>query len=167
MFLSCRLGHRWISTLPGLHKLWHLVKVKGSSLQTSSINQSPNSTCHPPPIRHLPTTLCLIIPNSSKTHPKYLNSETCSKSIPFTQTSHCNPFSPPCSYLHWLSDLFSYTPQQTIPPSPSGIPPTHHTKPSHLHTRGQAISTLFPPPKISLPSSLSPFSLSLLRPYIH
>ena len=42
----------------------------------------------------LPTFLLLFassVSDSSRTHPKYLNSETCSKSIPSTQTSHYNP----------------------------------------------------------------------------
>ena len=33
------------------------------------------------------------VPDSSKTHHNYLNSETCSKCIPFMQTSHSNPSS--------------------------------------------------------------------------
>ena len=32
-----------------------------------------------------------FVPDSSKTHPKYLNHETCSKRIPSTQTSHSDP----------------------------------------------------------------------------
>ena len=35
------------------------------------------------------------VSDSSKTHPKYLNSKTCSKHIPSTQTSLYNPSSPP------------------------------------------------------------------------
>ena len=50
----------------------------------------------------------------------------------------------PFSYLHWLSVLSFFTPQQTLPPLPPS-PPTHHTEPNHLHTRGQVISILFCP----------------------
>ena len=60
----------------------------------------------------------------------------------------------PCSYLHWFSafrSLLLHTPL-----SPSGPPSTCHT--SHLHTRGQTISILSPPPETSLP-----FLFSLLH----
>ena len=67
--------------------------------------------------------------------------------MPSTQTSqydlspiHLTPSL--CSYLHWPSDLFFSTLLQNIPTSPSSLLPTHQTKPSHLHTTGQAISTL-------------------------
>ena len=53
-----------------------------------------------------------FIPASSKTFPKYLNSETYSKQISSMWTSHSNFFSPfitlLCSYLHWLSNLSFY-----------------------------------------------------------
>ena len=58
--------------------------------------------------------------------------------------SHLTPS--PRSHLHWLSELFSYTPPQTISPSPSGPLLIYHTKPSHPHTRDQAISILSHPP---------------------
>ena len=73
----------------------------------------------------------------------------------------------PCSSLNWLSDLFSYKPLQNVPQLPSGPFSTHLTNPGHLHTKGQAISTLFPPLEISLPSSPFLFSLPSVSPYIH
>ena len=111
-------------------------------------------------------------PHSSKTHPKYLNSETYSKRIPSTHTSHHNPSSPRNTstlLLHALtSDLFSHILQENVLLSPLILHPTHLTKPSQLHTRGQAISTLFPSPEISCRFSPSLFSPpSSLRPYIH
>ena len=55
-----------------------------------------------------------FIPASSKTFPKYLNSETYSKQISSMWASHSNFFSPLlCSYLHWLSNLSFYMPHQT------------------------------------------------------
>ena len=64
----------------------------------------------------------------------------------------------PCSYLHWLSDLFFIT-QQNVPLSPSGPLPIYHTKLSHLHTRGQAIFALSNPLEILLSSFPSTFLL--------
>ena len=59
------------------------------------------------------------VPDSSKTQTKYLNLDIGSNPIPSTITSHSN-YSPylmvlPCSYLHRLSDYYSYTPQQHVP----------------------------------------------------
>ena len=53
-------------------------------------------------------------------HLKYLNSETGSNRISFTQTSHSNLSSPPNAVTLFLpfrlSDLFSYTPKKNVPP---------------------------------------------------
>ena len=125
----------------------------------------------------LPLATCLLhsapsVPDSPKTHPKYINSETCSKWIPSTWPHTLIPplhsVSSPCSYLHWLSVLFSYAPQKNCLAITLRSPPTHYREPSHLHTTGQAISIISHPPGISLLSFPSLFSpLSVLHPYIH
>ena len=100
--------------------------------------------------------------NSSKTHSKYLNYDISSNRV-HSRGSHSSVQSPhltqsPCSYLHWLSEIFSYIRQQNVPPTLSGLPLTRHKKPSHLNTRSQVISTL----------SLCTFSsLSSLHPFVH
>ena len=75
--------------------------------------------------------------------------------------SHFKIQSPLFMQYHHLS----FTCPTTKHPS-SGLPLTHHREPTFLHTRGQAIFTLLPPPEISLFSFLSPFSPPLLlHPY--
>ena len=93
------------------------------------------------------------IPDSSKTHPNYLNSERCSKRIPSTQTSHSNVSSPPNTKNLDLTCIDFHTSY-----------PTHLSKASHhrpqvslrLTTQNQVIclqearqsplSSLFPIP---------------------
>ena len=75
-------------------------------------------------------------------HPIYTNLAL--KSLLFIQHHH----------LAFTSTDF-YTPQQNIPPLLFGLPLTCHTKPSHLHRRGQEISTL------SLPEFLLLFFQSI------
>ena len=48
-------------------------------LQSPSIKQRPNGTCNFPPTPHFPTIL--PVPDSFKTHPNHLNSDTCCNCI--------------------------------------------------------------------------------------
>ena len=66
-----------------------------AKLQTPRINQRPNSTWYLLPLPNVLLHYASSVPDSSKKHPKYLNSETCSKLISSTQTSHSNPSYPP------------------------------------------------------------------------
>ena len=133
-------------------------------VQTPIINQGPNSTNYFPTIHHLSTTLCIIFTYLiyPKSHPKYLNSDICSNRILSTRNSHSsNTNSPPNTItllLHWLSDLFSYTPQQNVQPLALGALPTRHIKSSYMHTRGQVIFILSLPLNISFSSSPYLFS---------
>ena len=106
--------------------------------------------------------------HSSKTRPKYFNSYTCSNCVPSARISHTNPFSPHNNITLFISTLIfihlllhTSIKRHTITFSSS-------SERSHLNTRGQAISTLSPPLKISLLFFTPPFSLpSLLHPYLH
>ena len=90
--------------------------------------------------------------DSSKTHPKYLNSDTCSTRIPSTQTSHSNPSSPPNTITLLLSALTFKPPLLNA----SLSLPTRHTKPNHLLQEArQYPSLLIPLPLLSLSLSLS------------
>ena len=60
--------------------------------QTPSINHGPDGTCSFPSTHHLPLTASSK-PDLSKTHPKYLKSDTCFICIPSMWTSHFNPSS--------------------------------------------------------------------------
>ena len=133
--------------------------------QIPSMNQRPNGTYNPSPTRHLPTTPVSSVPDSSKTHPKYLNSDTCSSCIPSTQTSHFNPSSPPYTITLLLPALtfrslfiHTLTKRPTIVLRSSSVSP-HKTKASAYKRSGNLHS---------LPSYPFPFSpLSSLHPYIH
>ena len=90
-------------------------------LRTPTINQWPDSNWSLHQTRHLPTTLRKSATDSSKTHPKHQNSDTC------TNRAHplrCHTLIHPPHlaqsswfYLHSPSDFFSYKPKQNDPPS--------------------------------------------------
>ena len=131
-------------------------------LQTPNLNQRPNSTCNTPPTRLLPTS---SVPDSSKTHPRYLNSKPCFNLILSTQTSHYNlssPFSTITLVLPALSfrplTLHPSTKHPTIALRSSSDSP-HKNKLSAYNRSGNLHS---------FPSSPSPsLSPSSLHPYIH
>ena len=93
----------------------------------------------------------------------YNFSPTCSSRALSTCISHSNSSLPPSIVTLLLFPLTFRTFLLQISPkystSPSGLPPTRHTKPCQVYTRGQVISVLSPPTEISLPS---PSSFSLL-----
>ena len=68
------------------------------------------------------------------------------------------------SYLHWLSDLFSYIPHQNSPPSPSCLSKPRQTKQSSAYKRPGSLQSLSLPLEI-LPHS--PFSPQSPSTYIH
>ena len=92
-------------------------------------------------LRHSATS----VPDSSKALPKYLNSNTCSNRAPSTPTRISTPISPPLLIPARSSFVLTFRPQRNASPSPSGLPSTRHTKPSHLHARGRQspLSPLF------------------------
>ena len=106
-------------------------------------------TCNPPPIHHLPRALYLICTRFfQKTHPKYLNSDTCSNRIPSTQTSNSYPSSQPNNITKSLTIAL-----RSSSNSPHKTKTSAQKRSSNLHF---------------LPSSSSPISpLSSLYPYIH
>ena len=90
------------------------------------------------------------LPDSSKMQHKYLNSDTHSNHFPSTRTSDSNPSSQ-FSNITFILPASTFRPLllHTSTKSPTTAlrsSSTHHTKPSHSHTRGQVISTLSPPP---------------------
>ena len=117
-------------------------------LQTPFILQRSVSTLNFPNTRHLPMIFGPSMSDSSSTHPKYLEFETCSSHIPLTNTSNTDPSSPFNTIVFLLSaltfrDLLLYS--------------FHLAKPAYLHTRAQGISNLSPPLKISLQHDPIPF----------
>ena len=99
-----------------------------------SINQRPNSNCNPPPTHTFPMTLCFQ--HTLQSHPIYAN----------LTLQFLSPLNITTLPLPALTFLLHTSTKHPIIDLPLGLLPTHHTKPSHLHTRGQAISTLPLPP---------------------
>ena len=93
-----------------------------------------NSYCNPLPTWPFPTH-CLIYTWFIQNTSQILKFQHIQWHSIYTPIPPLHSVLSPCYYLHWLSDLFFYTPQQNFLPLPYGLPPTHQTINSSAYKR--------------------------------